>query len=279
MLRQTLNAIQERIRLPRARAAANRVVTRIMPGALPLLPEARGILNNIRRDGTELLPPLSSREALLGLRQELAILPCYDPWNPTTPDFTIENAPRETNNARIRGVSQLPAARALANHPLVLSIASNYVGCKPTIDDIVAWWTLTGRPLPKEEQFFHRDNDAFKFIKLFIYLSDVGVNDGAHMFIMGSHQAPTLLQRRRRYEDVEVLGKFPPEAIRSITGRFGTAFMEDTFGLHKGGVPMGQEPRLLFQVRYTSFPSVFTRAKKAFDRSGPHDPYINRYVS
>ena len=45
-------------------------------------------------------------------------------------------------------------------------------------------------------------------------------------------------------------------AVREITGRAGDAFMEDTFGLHKGQLPR-KGIRLLAQFRYSVTPSIF----------------------
>jgi hypothetical protein len=167
----------------------------------------------------------------------------------------------------------------VANDPAVLQIASAYLGCRPTIDDIVAWWSLPGRPIAKEEQFFHRDRDAIKFVKLFVYLSDVDEGEGAHVYIPGSQNDEALLERRRRYHDSEVFEVFPNRA-KMMTGAQGTTFLEDTFGLHKGAVP-ATRCRLLLQVRYTSFPSNWAGSSVTKIRpvdSSPYDSYVNRFL-
>lgn len=277
-MRRLVNIIQERIRNVEGRARLNRFLVHFCPSALPLTHQASPLLATLEEEGNVFLPPLTEIEELHALQATLAEMPCYDPWHPERGDFLVADTPAETNNARIRNVEQLPAARALANHPLVLSIVSNYLGCRPTIDDILAWWSLPGRLAPKEEQFFHRDNDAVRFVKLFIYLGDVEEDEGAHVFISGSHCDNLLLERRRRYRDEEVMSAFGDNRAHKMAGAFGCAFLEDTFGLHKGAVP-ATKPRLLFQVRYTSYPSVFARAEAVLRNEDKHDPYINRYVA
>ncbi len=278
-LRQLINALQERVGSPIARERLNLAVTRFLPKPLPLplSAEQRDDLNSLRRDGYLFLPPVLNMEELRALRSELEKRPCYDPWAPEKGEFLVGETPAETNNARIKGVEQIEIARRVANTPAILQLVSAYLRCRPTIDDVVAWWSMPGRPAPKEEQFFHRDRDAVKFVKLFVYLSDVDEGEGAHVYIPGSQKSEMLLDRRRRYEDSEVLAKFASGSAKVMAGRCGTTFLEDTFGLHKGAVP-ATRPRLLLQVRYTSFPSNWA-ARRTNGSRPPYDPYINRFVS
>jgi hypothetical protein len=278
--RALLNYVQERLPSTRSRNALNRFVTMALPKPLPLLSTAQPLLEELEQAGNVYLPELVPLESLLSLRRALEQQICYDPWQSESDDFQLAEAPESANNARIRGVSKNPAAIAIANHSLVLSVVSNYLGCLPTIDDIVAWWSLPGRSAPKEEQFFHRDRDAVKFVKLFVYLSDVDEAEGAHVYISGSQRTDALLERRRRYEDDEVFAAFSQSDAKVMAGPRGTAFLEDTFGLHKGAVPATQ-PRLLLQVRYTSSPSNWAERGRVEVRSNAvsaYDAYINRFI-
>lgn len=276
--RRLINLAQERLPTAALRGALNSLLTLGLPKPLPLSVEDRPLLLQFQQDGNVRLPQLASIEKLKALRDELATQPCYDPWRPEIADFNVADTPEISNNARIRNVAQFPVALALANHPLVLSIVSQYLGCLPTIDDIVAWWSLPGRPAPKEEQFFHRDRDAVRFVKLFIYLSEVTKINGAHVFVQGSHRIDKLCQPRRRYQDQEVIKSFGEDKIQSITGAFGSAFIEDTYGIHKGTVPTGNTPRLLLQVRYTSYPSVWAGRERDNPPDG-YNPYVNRLIA
>lgn len=278
IVRRLLNFVQERVRIPENRARLNLAVAKFCPPPLPLIGDAAAHISVLQKNGNVVLPELMPLATLTALRAELSTMPCYDPWNPDLGDFEVSETPEITNNARIRGVADHPTARAIANHPLVLSIVSQYLQCCPTIDDIVAWWSLPGKPAPKEEQFFHRDNDAVRFLKLFVYMSDVGEDDGAHVFVQGSHLDSSLLEKRRRYQDREVLSSYNEAAVKKMTGVFGSAFLEDTYGLHKGAVP-SKEPRLLLQVRYTSYPSTFARKTAILHSDHQYDPYINRFVA
>jgi hypothetical protein len=65
-----------------------------------------------------------------------------------------------------------------------------------------------------------------------------------------------------------------------IQGRSGDAFLEDTFGLHKGQPPLTQR-RLLFQVEYSVNPiPVYDYRPLTLKTEQRFDPYINRlYLS
>jgi hypothetical protein len=276
--RTVFNAFQERLSSFGSRERVNGVVKRFLPSALPLPDPARSLLTELKESGNVHVPSPLGRDELLALRAELETRACFDAWRRHLGTFARTEAPEGTNNAHIVDVHSIPSAIRLANDPLVLSLVSNYLNCRPTIDDIVAWWSLPGRPAPKEEQFFHRDRDAIRFLKLFVYLSDVGEQDGPHVFIAGSHRSPRLVEVRRRYEDADVVREFPIERQQRHTGSFGTCFLEDTFGLHKGEMPKGTATRLLLQVRYTSVPSNFARRPTGQPIPRDYDPYINRFL-
>jgi hypothetical protein len=277
-MRSVVNWAQEKVRTSERRQLLNRVVSVFLPSRFAPNLQSAPFLTDLETQGNVRLPNLFPSSKLINLRRQLEDRECFDPWNAGAGGFKMEDTPIETNNARIQGVAKIKESLEIANDPFILNIVSQYLGCKPTIDDIVAWWSLPGRSVPKEEQFYHRDNDAIRFVKLFLYLSDVRDHDGAHMFVMGSHRENILLKRRKRYLDSEVEAAFPKARIRAMTGDMGTTFLEDTFGLHRGGVP-SNVPRLLFQVRYTSYPSVFARRNKVFREDLAFDPYVNRYVS
>jgi hypothetical protein len=274
-LQTILNAVQERVRRHQSRAALNWTIRLFLPPRLALTSEAVEPLSVLEDRGNVTLPQLATSETLLEIRKSLERRRCFDPWRPQIGQFALSDTPSDTNNAHVIDVQDVSGVLEIANHPLVLSVVSNYLGCKPTIDDIIAWWSLPGRAQPKQEQFFHRDNDAVRFVKLFVYLTNVSHDDGAHVFVARSHRHNVLLERRKRYGDHEVNSRFGAESTLVMTGRAGTAFLEDTFGLHKGTVPL-RSPRLLLQVRYTSFPSVW--AKKRGGRIIGFDDYMNRFI-
>ena len=115
---------------------------------------------------------------------------------------------------------------------------------------------------------------------LFRSLTDVDAGSGPHVFVKGSPSIAKLLPIKR-YQDAEVEREFGAENIIHFTGKAGTAFLENTFGLHKGQMPTSCK-RLLFQAQYSLFPIGIYRYSP-LPRGIEHsalDPYINRlYVS
>lgn len=267
-----------RIRPP----AWRRRISNVMALALPRPDFADGTgaaeAERLRDDGFVLLPDVFPLEKLRRVRAALETHECTDGWRPQHGRFPLEKAPDESNNVHVVDVELIPEVVEIANDPTVLAIVSRYLGCKPTIDDILAWWSLPNRPAPYEEQFFHRDQDSIRFVKLFIYLSDVTEKDGPHTFVRRSHRSNALLDSGRRFTDDEVLAQVPADAIIEFTGPFGTTFLEDTFGLHKGRMPT-TGTRLILQVRYTMLPSAFAQPGKKRARVDDFDPYVNRLIA
>jgi hypothetical protein len=277
--RVLFNAVQERVSHHKTRRQINRVLSKFLPSPFPMQPAAVPLCSSLEEVGYVFLRDVVSENELRKLRRDLEERPCHDPWRPEIGTFSREHVPEGTNNAHILGVAELEEAIRIANHPLILNVVQQYLECRPTIDDLLAWWSVPGRPQPIQEQFFHRDRDAIRFVKLFVYLSDVLDTDGPHVFVRGSHTSDGFLGIRRRYSDEEVFAKLPRDSEVRITGGFGTCFLEDTFGLHKGTVPQGLQPRLLLQARYTSIPSSFVRRRsRRMVLSSGLDPYVNRFL-
>lgn len=168
----------------------------------------------------------------------------------------------------------------LANDPRVLDIVSRWLGGAPTLAAIRVWWsTPAGDGTPEHAELFHRDADDLRFVKLFVYLTDVGDDTGPHMFVVGSHRADKLAEIRR-YSDEEVAAAFGTDAIRRFTGPAGTAFLEDTYGMHRG-IPPVAGPRLIFQPLYAQRPLIYGPREPVIDAADlPFvlDPYVNRVL-
>lgn len=153
------------------------------------------------------------------------------------------------------------AQRILADASL-LSLAQQYLGAAPIIDLETMWWSAAvGRGASSAAaQQFHFDLDRLRFVKLFVYLTDVDDQHGPHVYVRGSHRTkPTPLRRDGRHPDDAVESAFPG-AAEAITGPRGTMFLADTLGLHKG-LEVTEGHRLVFQIEWTSslFGTAVTR--------------------
>lgn len=266
-----------RLRDPNKRAAVGRFLARMRPPKLAADADALAKTDVLNRDGFVMLPGAYSNDLLTRVRDTLMLRKCYNPYHPEHGTFDLADAPTDTNVVNVVDPETIPEVMQIANDPAVLQVVSEYLGCRPLINDIEAWWSLADRPTPKDAQNFHRDNDAIRFVKLFIYLTDVGDEDGPHMFVKGSHRSHKLLAEGVRLTNREVEASHDADEIMRFTGPFGTTFLEDTFGIHKGELPRGRN-RLMLQVRYTLIPSCFV--KKGTLKADPtgYDPYVNHWI-
>ncbi|QUM71325.1 phytanoyl-CoA dioxygenase family protein [Sphingopyxis granuli] len=241
------------------------------------------LAGKLEADGIAPLPSLLSGEQIAEMRLYFTDRQATDPYRPTLGGFAAPSSvPDGTHVAFFphATVAAVPHGLALANHPLVLSAVADYLGCKPTIAYMTAWWSMVADGTAQEAENFHRDYDDYKFVKLFVYLSDVDLQSGPHIFIRGSHVSEKLIERRR-FDDDLVAANFPDQDDHlTLIGPAGTMFLETTFGLHRGFPPVAQN-RLIFQVLYTLHPYYGGPAQPiltAGDISGIDglDPYINR---
>ncbi|MEP1097180.1 MAG: phytanoyl-CoA dioxygenase family protein [Cyclobacteriaceae bacterium] len=148
-----------------------------------------------------------------------------------------------------------------------LRIAQEYLNCLPLNDIFVMWWSsvFSNNPNSHAAQLYHFDMDHLKFIKFFIYLTDVDAKSGPHCYVRGSHKnKPLALSNDRRYEDVEIQAHYQDDDFIEITGQKGTIVAVDTSGFHKGKLPENRE-RLIVQIEYTNsfFGQKVANLKKA----------------
>lgn len=138
------------------------------------------------------------------------------------------------------------------------ALAQDYLGTRPVIDVLAMWWhtNFSDKPDSQAAQFFHFDMDRPKWLKFFIYLTDVESVNGPHSFVSGSHRTggipPDLLSKGyTRLEDVEVAALFDDRDIMEFSAPRGTIIVEDTRGLHKGKhVERGD--RLILQIQFSN---------------------------
>jgi hypothetical protein len=96
---------------------------------------------------------------------------------------------------------------------------------------------------------FHRDFDAWRWLKLFVYLTDVDEGDGHHEIYLGSHlRFPSELKAIKRYLPEELDVHFG--AAKKVTGKAGTCFAENTLAFHRGTTPVNNSRLALTAVYF-----------------------------
>lgn len=153
---------------------------------------------------------------------------------------------------------KIPEVQRLVSDPSILNLVQSYLGCTPVHDQVNCWWTInhqtTKKSLTSDAQLFHQDKDYLRFVKVFVYLNDVTVENGAHTYIRGSakdyrEHVPSNYKMRQRVDDEYLESSYEPDRFVSVVGEKGTIILEDTFGFHKG-TPVQHGHRLLIQFEY-----------------------------
>lgn len=154
----------------------------------------------------------------------------------------------------------IPAVQHIVFDPYILNVASRYFESTPIHVQSNCWWTKkytsTHHSLSTNAQLFHQDREFIRFLKVFIYLNDVTEQNGAHVYVKGSHKSKLLEERgeynySQRLTDEDVRTTFGKDNVISMTGKAGTIILEDTIGVHKG-VPVQEGHRLLLQIEYAN---------------------------
>jgi hypothetical protein len=199
-------------------------------------------LKALQRDGHTPLGELLSSEQLtqirLYLRDKLLVAHEDGQHGDGLPIFTIDQLQPGVRMAEynLHDIVNCPHLLELANHPALLQLAGNYIGCKPTISAIGLRWSFPDAGEGSGLQAFHRDCDDWRFIKVFVYLTDVDVDAGPHVYVQGT-QLEHCSVRLHAYSDTEIMQCYGADKIVSITGPAGFGFAVNTHGIHKGMLP------------------------------------------
>ena len=144
---------------------------------------------------------------------------------------------------------------------LLQDIASKYIGKGAKNIATQLWWTFPANvddaTRSEAAHLYHRDVDAWGFVKFFFYLTDVELGGGPHTYVRGSHKPTFRAQlfeekfRINRHFDAGVIKRFGVDAICPMYGAAGVGLAADTFGLHKGESPEVM-PRLMLSLVYAT---------------------------
>lgn len=266
--------------------SARRATSAVIAGALKRLhgdgldewkadPEGPRILSELKRDGLAVLPPLLSADAAGRMADYFIDCPVIEPGGALV---ALGDVPAGAGVAAypLETVADCPGLLALINAPQILRHGAGYLGCKPTLASVGVRWSLPTQSQGARFQEYHRDVDDWRFLKLFVYLSDVDEGSGPHSYVRTSHNTGFDL-KAKAYDHSEVERRFGAENIVTVTGPPGTTFMADTLGVHRGGRPTTR-PRLMLQVQYSLLP-VFAFDYAPLERTSPvGDPYCNRLL-
>jgi len=271
--------LQRAVTHPQARQAASAAVAayvRARHGAPPwrLGEEGRRASQALTDDGIAKLKPLLDPAALEGIRAYFA------GQRLVAPDGRVfrEDVPPEVAAAAypLETVLACPGLVALINRADILALGGAYLGCKPTISSIGVRWTFRVAGSEARFQHYHRDVDDWRFVKLFVYLTDVDEGGGPHVYVRGSHRAGFAVAAEA-YDEASLSARYGPAAITPILGPCGTSFIADTLGVHRAGNPQ-TAPRLILQVQYSLLPVYAFLYAPTTRSESDYDPYCSRLL-
>lgn len=149
-----------------------------------------------------------------------------------------------------------PEVQKILADPSFMSIAGRYFGCTPVLGMVVLRWSLPSERTPSDDlaQLYHWDDDWVRWLKFFIYLTDVDENSGPHVYVRGSHRPGSkpreLLNRGySRIPDPDIEAHYPAEDIISVVAPRGSVLVGDTRCWHKGQHPVSGN-RLILQINF-----------------------------
>ena len=160
-------------------------------------------------------------------------------------------------NFHEKDLIKCPEIQELTLNKLFLNICRKYFGSEPILTNIgIAVTYPTQEPKTEYAQLYHFDLDRIRWLKFFVYLSDVKENDGPHCFIKGTHKAfskPYELVKKgyKRIEDKELFKYLNKDDEQILLGPKGTVFVGDSSAFHKGLNPI-KKKRIMLQLEYSN---------------------------
>ncbi|MGC6415412.1 MAG: hypothetical protein ACON5K_11975 [Bacteroidia bacterium] len=126
-------------------------------------------------------------------------------------------------------------------------LVHTYLGPKGYLKRCHIYWSLPQDENDLHQYGWHYDIDDYRFVKLFVYLSDVGEENGPHEIFttVGSRFFRFF---HRRVSHGLLTKKYGSDCVLSLTGLKGTSFWEDTFLYHRGKLP--KKPRCILQFEF-----------------------------
>lgn len=211
-----------------------------IPVKFDVQPAVEKITAELTEKGVVVVPDLLSRQQLAGMQEAFEVPLKRLRWN--SYDGYEKTEPYRHMIEDVLTLHQGFVDVAL--HPLVKGVLRNYLGDRYELVEAKGWKSI---PTKRDFHGWHGDawydqNDAReipKEIKLAVYLSDV--KSGAFNYIQGSHR-----KQHPRMVRAHELTSVKQSDVVELTGPAGTAFLFDTSGIHRQGVPMLEPRRAIF---------------------------------
>jgi len=184
------------------------------------------------------------------------------PFRARTNDGIITGLTYESASSNVyeamdqKQIQNIPEVTELSKDPKILKVVEEFLQCKPIQTQAACWWMVnySNNELDQCAQKFHQDLTYHRFVKLFLYLNDITMENGPHAYIPGSFQNMIKVQGNKIGQRVsdDFINEHYSE-IKYFTGKKGTMNLVDTRGYHKG-TPVVKGHRLLIQLEWADNP-------------------------
>jgi hypothetical protein len=224
--------------------------------------DRKRVLEDISETGFAILPMLLPQQACAELLRFAELAPGVE-WTvdgPTRRRVTFNELSRDAAKLQFdpQDLIALPPIQDLMADAHLLSLLQGYFGHMPIFDTAEMWWSIASDRTGSAEiaQMFHYDLDRLRWLKLFVYLTEVGPETGPHVFVEGSHRldghnAELLRRGYVRIPDDDIYARYGIDKVRELCGPAGTMLIVDTKGMHKGKTPK-QKNRLIAELQFSS---------------------------
>ncbi len=139
----------------------------------------------------------------------------------------------------------IPNISELLNTRLYNFIQS-YFKCEIGLTSINIRKSFLNKLSDVETNIYHKDENSYNLLKVFIYLNDVDENTGPFIFVKKTHNKSNLkFFRNYRIDDEVINDNFDSSEIISLTGKVGDIIVANTRGLHKGKKVINKERNML----------------------------------
>lgn len=184
----------------------------------------------------------------------------------------LQNDEKVINNVSFKEIKSKSPIAAYANESslikddLILSIGASdiitsivyeYLGPSIFLKNLLLWYSFpSSKPSSEAAQIFHFDQDCIKWLKVFIFLSDIEIVNGPHEAILSSHipgskPASLLKKGYSRFSDNQLRKFYDTALFKIFTGSKGTIILADTRCWHKGNNVLSGT-RAMLQYQYTN---------------------------
>ena len=178
-----------------------------------------------------------------------------------------------------------PWFRAVASRRM-LDVANAYLRLWSKLSYVDLWYTApqTAAEERVASQNWHFDFDDKHLLKAFLYLVDVGPEDGPFEYVPGSQPGgryhsvrPWAPMGYGRVPDEDVMRAVPAGEIQTFTAPKGTLIFCNTSGLHRGGFSTGKA-RVLATATYCSPASLASLSRRNFEAQVDMADDVVRYA-